>query len=147
MQHEIATAISIGASPERVWAVLLDFARYPEWNPFVRSIEGAAAQGSSLHVILQPPSGKAMTFRPIVLRNSVAREFRWKGKFLLSGLFDGEHYFQLAPAAGDSTVFTQGELFSGLLVGLFRGAIDRDTKAGFEAMNLALKERLERRAA
>jgi hypothetical protein len=143
MKHEIATGISISASPERVWAALLDFERYPEWNPFVRSIEGAPAQGSSLKVTISPPGAKAMTFRPIVLRHSAAREFRWKGKFLFPGLFDGEHYFILAPAPGGSTQFTHGEHFSGLLVPLLRGALEGATRAGFEAMNIALKQRLE----
>jgi hypothetical protein len=147
VQHDIVTTISISASPERVWAVLLDFARYPEWNPFLRSIEGPSPEGSSLKVAIHPPGGKAMTFRPIVLRHSVGREFRWKGKFLLPGLFDGEHYFNIAPAAGGSTQLTHGEHFSGLLVPLFRGALDRGTKAGFEAMNLALKQRVEERGA
>ena len=147
MQHEIATASSLPAPPERVWSVLLDFARYPEWNPFIRSIEGSPSEGSVLRVTIQPPDGKAMTFRPIVLRHSVGREFRWKGRLLLPGLFDGEHYFGLAPAADDATRFTHGEQFSGLLVPLFRGTLDRGTKAGFEAMNLALKQRLEKRGA
>ncbi len=84
-----------------------------------------------------------MAFRPIVLRHSVGREFRWKGKLLVPGLFDGEHYFGLAPAADGSTHFTHGEHFSGLLVPLFRSALDRGTKAGFEAMNVALKQRVE----
>jgi hypothetical protein len=75
MQHEIITTISISASPERVWEVLMDFARYPEWNPFVRSIEGSPTEGSVLQVRIEPPGGKAMTFRPVVLRRSEGREF------------------------------------------------------------------------
>ena len=144
VQHEIVTAISIAASPERVWAVLLDFARYPEWNPFVRSIEGLPSEASSLKVTISPPGGKSMTFRPIVLRQTVGQEFRWKGKFLLPGLFDGEHYFGLAHASDGSTQFTHGERFTGFLVPVFRRTLDRSTKAGFEAMNLALKQRVER---
>ena len=86
-----------------------------------------------------------MTFRPIVLRNVEAREFRWKGKLLFPGLFDGEHYFGLAPRSDGSTPFTHGERFTGVLVPFFRSALDRSTKAGFEAMNAALKQRVERR--
>ncbi len=143
MRHEIATAIEISASPERVWSVLLDFARYPEWNPFVRSIEGFPMEASALKVTIYPPNGKAMTFRPIVLRHRVGREFRWKGKLLFPGLFDGNHYFELTPGTDGSTLFTHGENFNGLLVPLFRAALDGGTKAGFEAMNLALKQRIE----
>ena len=144
MQHEIVTRISISAPAERVWAVLLDFPRYPEWNPFVRSIEGLPSEGASLKVTLSPPGGKSMTFRPVVLRHIAQQEFRWKGKLLFPGLFDGEHYFALAPVGDSSTAFTHGERFSGLLVPLARGALERGTKAGFEAMNVGLKQRAER---
>jgi hypothetical protein len=144
MQHEIITTISISASPERVWEVLMDFARYPEWNPFVRSIEGSPTEGSVLQVRIEPPGGKAMTFRPIVLRRSEGREFIWKGKLLFPGVFDGEHYFRLERAASDSTRFTQGEQFTGLLVPLLRRSLERGTKAGFEAMNLAVKQQVEK---
>ena len=145
MRHEIATSISISAPPERVWEVLLDFARYPEWNPFVRSIEGASSEGSVLKVTVHPPGGKAMKFLPVVLRHTVGREFRWKGRLVLPGLFDGEHYFMVSQVGDGSTLFTHGEHFSGLLVPLFRRALDGATKDGFEAMNLALKQRLEGR--
>ena len=147
MPHEITTTISIAASAERVWLVLLDFPRYSEWNPFVRSIEGAPSEGSAIRVRIQSPSGKAMTFSPVVLRNSAGREFRWKGKLVLPGIFDGEHYFHLASGGAGSTEFTHGERFTGLLVPLLRGALDRDTRSGFEAMNRALKQRAEQRGA
>ena len=123
------------------------FSRYPEWNPFVLSIEGAPIEGSSLRVTIHPAEGKAMKFRPIVLRHSIGQEFRWKGKLLVPGLFDGEHYFNLSPAAGGSTQFTQGERFTGFLVPLFRSTLDRGTKEGFKAMNLALKRRIEKSTA
>jgi hypothetical protein len=147
MQHDIATSISISAPLKRVWEVLLDFARYPEWNPFVRSIEGPSSEGSVLKVTVHPPGGKAMQFRPVVLHHTLEREFRWKGRLLLPGLFDGEHYFILSQVGDASTLFTHGEHFYGLLVPLFRRALDGATKDGFEAMNFALKQRLENRGA
>jgi hypothetical protein len=141
--HEITTTVSIAAPAQRVWSVLLDFARYPEWNPFIRSIEGTPSEGSALKVRIQSPGGKAMTFAPVVLLNAAGRELRWKGKLVLRGLFDGEHYFRLAPGGAGSTAFTHGERFTGLLVPLLRSALDRDTRPGFEAMNRALKQRAE----
>ena len=41
------------------------------------------------------------------------------------------------------TRFTQGEQFSGILVGIFISSMEAATKAGFNAMNQALKNRAE----
>jgi hypothetical protein len=70
-------------------------------------------------------------------------EFRWLGRFLLPGIFDGEHYFQMLPGTPGRLRFVQGEKFRGLLVGLAKGGLDSKTKAGFVAMNQALKARAE----
>ncbi|MER3407514.1 MAG: SRPBCC domain-containing protein, partial [Nitrososphaera sp.] len=42
MAKEVRTEIEIAAGPQRVWQVITDFARYPEWNPFIRRVEGEA---------------------------------------------------------------------------------------------------------
>jgi hypothetical protein len=65
------------------------------------------------------------------------------GHLLVSGVFDGEHYFLLEPIGSERTRFTQGEKFSGLLVGLLGGMLSA-TEAGFKAMNTALKKQAER---
>lgn len=84
-----------------------------------------------------------MTFRPCVLVADAGRELRWLGRLLLPGIFDGEHSFLIQPLASGKVLLRQSELFSGVLVPLFRGSLDRDTKRGFEEMNLALKARAE----
>jgi uncharacterized protein YndB with AHSA1/START domain len=38
--RELRREVELDASPERVWAVVTDFAAYPEWNPFIRLISG-----------------------------------------------------------------------------------------------------------
>jgi hypothetical protein len=84
-----------------------------------------------------------MRFRPTVLAVEPKREFRWKGKLVIPGLFDGEHIFMLEPKSDTHLVFRQGEVFSGLLVPLFRRSLDGATKQGFIAMNEALKREAE----
>ena len=61
---------------------------------------------------------------------------------LFPGIFDGEHYFLLEPIGESRTRLTQGEKFSGLLVGLLSGTLST-TEAGFKAMNTALKQQAE----
>lgn len=144
--HHLYTEIEIEASAERVWAVLVDFASYSQWNPFVRSAVGVPQQGARLQIVIQPSGGKAMRFSPVVLVAEAGRELRWLGRFLVPGLFDGEHSFIIEPLAEGKVRFQQSERFSGILVGLFRASLDRDTKRGFEEMNRALKARAEERA-
>ena len=84
-----------------------------------------------------------MRFRPTVLAVQPNRELRWKGKLLVPGLFDGEHYFKLEAKPAGGLTFHQGELFSGILVPLFRRSLDGATKQGFVAMNDALKREAE----
>jgi hypothetical protein len=143
--HRIETQIEINAPAERVWSLLMDFPSYPRWNPFIRSIEGNPVVGQSLNVLIQPLGSKAMRFRPTVLKVEPNREFRWKGKLLVPGLFDGEHYFKLEPKPGGGLVFRQGEVFSGLLVPLLRRSLDGATRQGFIAMNEALRQEAEKK--
>ncbi len=84
-----------------------------------------------------------MRFRPTVLAVEEHRELRWKGKLLLPGIFDGEHYFKLVPRPDGGILFEQGELFSGVLVPFFKRSLDVATKQGFVAMNVALKREAE----
>jgi hypothetical protein len=141
--HRVDTSVDIKAPIERVWSLLVDFPGYPRWNPFVRSIEGNPSVGESLKVFIQPPGSGGMQFRPTVLVCEAKRELRWKGKLLMPGLFDGEHYFKLASSGSGVTLFEQGELFSGVLVPLFRRSLDGATRQGFVAMNEALKHEAE----
>lgn len=144
-KHEIRTEIEIAASAEEVWAILLDFPQHPRWNPFVRQIEGQAKVGERLTVTVKPANGNGMTFRPVVRVAEPRRELRWLGRFLLPGLFDGEHYFRLEPMGKDRVRLVHGEIFSGILVGFAKSGLEGGTKAGFVAMNEALRARAEQR--
>ncbi|QDH78341.1 SRPBCC domain-containing protein [Echinicola soli] len=139
---KIATHIHISAKPQEVWKVLMDTKQYPQWNPFVQSLSGEVAEGKRIKVKLP-----GMTFTPTVLALKPNREFRWRGKLLIKGLFDGEHSFQLQAADNDCTLFLHSETFSGLLVPLFKKKLLTTTNDGFEAMNRALKNRVESKAA
>jgi hypothetical protein len=139
--REVRTEIEIGASPERVWSVLMDFGSYAERNPFIRRISGEPAVGSQLEVRIEPLQGRGLTFKPSVRKAEANREFAWLGHLVLPGIFDGEHHLELHPRNG-GTLFVQREEFKGILVPLFGRGLEK-TKRGFEQMNVALKKRAE----
>jgi len=141
--HSIETETTIDAQPEAVWAVLTDFAAYPEWNPFVTRIQGAAETGTHLEVRIRGCGQEGMTFTPEVLAAKAGESFRWKGHLFLPGLFDGEHGFHIRRDGSGGVRFVQRERFSGLLVPFIAGSIEESTRCGFERMNAALKARAE----
>ena len=142
--QRIATSIDIAAPVERVWSLLMDFASYPQWNPFVRKIAGTGTPGDTLQVTIAPEGGREMSFQPKVLVRDSNREFRWRGKVLFAGVFDGEHSFQLAAPTPETCKFVHEEIFTGILASLImRGSTKSGTQSGFEAMNRALKARAE----
>lgn len=140
---EIKTQTVINATPEKVWQVLTNFEKQPEWNPFIKSITGEKMVGARLQVFIKPPEGKGMSFYPKVLKFNENREFRWLGKLFVKGLFDGEHYFLLKEVDNNRTEFTHGEIFRGILPHLMKGMLSKTTE-GFEMMNEALKKECER---
>jgi hypothetical protein len=140
--RELRTQIEVEATPERVWEILTDFDAYPEWNPFIQRIEGDAAPGSKLEVRIEPPGGRAMTFKPTVLEVAPGQELRWLGRVLAPGLFDGEHSLRIEPIDGSRVRFVQAERFTGVLVPVLGKSLEK-TQRGFTAMNEALKRRAE----
>lgn len=140
--RQINTNINISASPETVWKVLMDFDNYPQWNPFMISIEGEKVIGKKLTVKIKPPNGKEMTFKPEILIFESNKKLKWLGKAGLKGIFDGEHSFHLENQNDGSTKFIHGEKFSGILVGLMGKTLAK-TELGFKQMNEALKKECE----
>ena len=144
--RELRREIEVEAPPGRVWAVVIDFAAYPDWNPFIRRISGELLEGARLEVRIEPPEARATTFRPTVRAVEANRELRWLGRLPVPGIFDGEHSLRIEPLDGGRSRFVQSERFSGVLVGLVKGTLAK-TEAGFEQMNTALKARVEQTSA
>jgi hypothetical protein len=142
--RQLETEVRIDATADEVWRVLADFDRYPEWNPFITSIAGPLVVGERLSVSLTPPGGRTIRMKPTVRAVEPGRRLAWLGHLGVPGIFDGEHELAMEPAApGEHGCrFAQRETFRGALVP-FVGRLLERTRTGFEAMNHALKERVE----
>lgn len=139
MTKQIKTSITINASREKIWEILMDFENYPKWNSFIKSVSGNVKVGNQIQIKLQ-----GMTFKPVVLILNKNTELKWLGHLWFKGLFDGEHKFYLTSNGNAATHFEQSEKFSGILVTLFSKSLDKDIKIGFEKMNNELKFRAEK---
>jgi hypothetical protein len=142
--RSLHTEIQIAASPEAVWQVLTDFAAFPQWNPLILEARGKPEEGRRITITLRAGEGRPFRVRPRLVRVIPHRELRWLGRVGLPGVFDGEHVFRIEPGAdGTGVRFIHMEHFRGMLVHLLWRKLDSETRAGFEAMNQALKARVE----
>ena len=139
---ELRTEIDIQASPERVWQILTDLAKYPEWNPSINHAIGKAEVSETVDIDFQPDS-KGLKLHCTVVKAEPNRELCWKYHVILPGLFRGEHSFIIEPTGANQVHFIDREVFDGLLVPLQAKAIDTDSRRGFEEMDRALKARAE----
>lgn len=139
---ELRTEIVMRAPPEKVWRMLTDLEKYPEWNPFIHHAMGKAEVGETVDIDFQPDS-KGLKLHCIVVTAEPNRELRWRYHFILPILIRGEHSFTIEPLGEDQVRFIDREVFNGLLVPLQAKDIDTNTKHGFEEMDKALKARVE----
>jgi hypothetical protein len=143
MSRSIETNAPIAASAERVWAILVDFARYPEWNPWLTSVRGSPEPKHRLKVVMVPADGRTVTFHPRVARVEPGRELSWRSRAGVPGLYDGHRVFRITPIDTGHCRFEQNERFTGLLVALAWQFTSAETRDGFTAMNEALRIRAE----
>ncbi|MEM8568640.1 MAG: SRPBCC domain-containing protein [Bacteroidota bacterium] len=141
---ELRTEIEIDAPASKIWSALMDFDRYPEWNPFIISIRGRTHLRERLDVTIQSKDSNPMRFKPKVTLFKKDRQFGWMGSLIMVGLFDGHHVFEINQKKEGGCTFVHREEFSGLLVPIFWNRINTQTRAGFEAMNSVLKELAEK---
>ena len=134
----IYTEIEIDAPPSKVWGILADNKRYPEWNPYHVSVEGRMAVGEKLAVEIHKPNGERVSIEPHVMRIDPLRELTWGGG--VHGIFHGEHVFLLNPTRNGGTRLVQQEDFVGLAIPF--AALDA-IEEGYVLMNKALKKRAE----
>jgi hypothetical protein len=140
----ICTTVDIEASPGDVWEILSDVEEYHKWNPFIKRIHGKLQAGEKLDVRMKIASF-VFHLKPLLLNTEINKEIRWKGRFLINGLFDGEHLFRIEEMENGNVHFINCEKFTGVLVPLFMYLIKKDTENGFNAMNEQLKKKAEKK--
>ncbi|MEU9201030.1 SRPBCC domain-containing protein [Streptomyces sp. NPDC048332] len=143
----LTTSIEIEASSDEVWQVLTDLPAYPQWNPFMTSIEVTSQghrleEGATLRNVMHDRTGDSV-FTPEVLTLEPGRELRWLGRMGPGWIADGEHRFVIEEIGDGRVRLTQSEAFTGVAVPFAKGKLRTDTLPQFRAMNEALARRVE----
>jgi len=109
----------IRATPEKVWSLLTNAARFPEWNTTVTRIGGTIALGERLAI--QVPVAPKRTFKPRVVAFTPNREMQWSDGVM--PMFRGVRTFTLTPQDEGITTFTITEVFTGVMLPMIKGSL------------------------
>lgn len=136
--------IDIDAPLAHVWAVMLDFPRYGEWNPFIvrADLTGPAQLGAALRLRVRWNDGTAATSgeRITELTPPTRLVYRFTGPLHDLGLVRATRVQQLEPLSNNRTRYTTREDFSGLLTAALPLVKIQD---GFTRHARALRSRAE----
>ncbi|HEY0829748.1 MAG TPA: SRPBCC domain-containing protein [Candidatus Dormibacteraeota bacterium] len=131
---------TIKASPEKVWAVLTDGDRFPQWDSGIERVEGRIAPGSTIKLYVNVNPGRAFPLK--VTEFAAPRRMVFTGGMPL-GLFKGVRTYTLEPDGAGGTRFRMREEYTGPLLGMIWKSIP-DLAPSFQQFADGLKARAER---
>jgi hypothetical protein len=130
----------IHATPEAIWAILVDGSHYPAWDSGVISVDGRISPGETIKVVSGANPGR--TFPVKVTEFNPGRSMTWSGGMPL-GLFKGVRTFNLTTAGEGTTRFKVREEYTGPLLSMMWRSMP-DLGPSFAKFANGLKERAER---
>ena len=135
------TEIQIDAPPGAVFAVMVDLARYEEWNPWIVRGRGEVRAGAVVDVTARM-GWRDLAVKHRVLRVEPDRELRWCDLGWFTRVAYGERGRLLEPHAGGTRYRCELSV-TGIGAALVRGMYGRALAEGLEAETQALKARVE----
>lgn len=141
-----SASVEIDAPIDEVWAVLTDFAAYPEWNRFTTSVECSGRLGDP--VVMQVCFAGAKPMRQVEVLNvfEAPRRVAWGMHMGTALLLVANRYQVLEPLGPSRTRYTSTDFLSGLLAPLVKLLYAEKMRAGFALAGEGLKARCERGA-
>ncbi|MEE3715298.1 SRPBCC domain-containing protein [Tumidithrix elongata RA019] len=134
-----SATIDIHASSETIWAILIDVANWPSWNPTVTKVEGKIALGEKISLYFKSTPDR--TFPLTVSEYAPKERMVFSGGMPL-GLFKGDRTFTLTQKTDGIVAFSMREVFSGLMAPLITRSIP-DLQPSFEEFAASLKTKAE----
>jgi uncharacterized protein YndB with AHSA1/START domain len=139
-----SVTVRIGAPAEFVWDVLVDYPRYPEWNPYTVKVVTTLVVGDPIDLTLPSPDGSSGTFvnREHLRVVDPPRHLRYDTGDELPGIFAVRDQW-VEPLGAALCSYRTTDAFSGQYAGKVVEVSGPWVKAGFDAVAHALKARAE----
>jgi hypothetical protein len=136
--------LGIQAPADVVWDILFDLTAWHEWNPLYPTAKGVVGFGERLTLTLALENSQPRTINPVVLDWAPDEAIHWRLS-MVGGLVTSVRYLEIEKMHDAGCIFSNGELFDGLLGGVVAKRMKWPIRRGFAAMGEALRDRAEAR--
>ena len=141
---EINTEIRILSTPSKVWETLMDLENWPKWNPIINNIQGKLNVGGELSITMADSKGNASKkYKSIVTELEKNKKFSFSAIMMTKFMFSADRIIELKETK-EGTLFTQREIYKGIMVSMFWGKLCTDAVKMLNSMNQALKKEVEK---
>jgi hypothetical protein len=147
-QTEVQESLVIPAAGRDVFATLMEWARYPEWNPYITRLDGQAQVGAPIQVYFSMGFGPRLPLSCRVAQTDPGKQvLAWDYKAMFGWLYSARHSFVIEDLKAGQCRIVQTEKIQGLAAcGLF-SLFHRLLGQRFQVMHQALYEQIQRTAA
>jgi uncharacterized protein YndB with AHSA1/START domain len=140
MTRSFATHIDIHQPADKVWRLLTDLPRWPQWNTTIERTVGTIERGAKVTVFVNQSPGRAFPLR--VTELVAPHRMVWVGGMPF-GLFKGTRVYEITEPAAGKAAFSMHEEYTGPLAGLIGKSIP-DLQPAFDEFANCLKREAER---
>ncbi len=130
--------ITIDATPEEVWSVLIDVSGYADWNPLLVPISGEIVEGAEVVYRMTQPDGTQSNMTSGIGKMIALKELHQHAG--IPGILTAHHSYLLEPTQG-GTRLIQHEVDNGIAMLFWDSSWVQPT---YEKVNQALKLHIER---
>ena len=142
MSYRIEHRIGIAAPADVIWDILADVPGWQAWNPLYPSASGVIRIGETLKLTLALRDQKPEVITPRVLDWVPYEQLHWYSS-AGNGMLKALRYLEIEKLDEASCIFSNGELYSGLLGPFVAKRMKGAIRAGFASMGEALKAQAE----
>jgi hypothetical protein len=139
-----SVVVEIEAPQQFVWDVLVDYARYPEWNPYTVRVDTRLEVGADVVLHLPHPDrpGETMTTTEVMRVIDPPAHLQYDTADNLPGIFAVRDQW-IDDLGGRRCSYRTTDVFSGEHAQVAFDLQGAWVKAGFDAVALSLKARAE----
>jgi hypothetical protein len=133
----------IDAPAEKVWAIIMDLDKYPEWNPYTIHMQSTLKIGDPMVMKVKMNALVTLDQTEHIRVLEPGHKVCWGINTDTPELNSGERCQWLEPLPGGGTVWRNEDLIEGTANSLVSALFGGDVQRGFDAVGVALKQRAE----